>query len=168
MTDLVPWEACSELKLERLQLIAENLRAVRHDALEIHDEEKGDDAQVHGTVAYAGSRQRIKMLADSGAHPWLGIIDPSRRFIFSIGGTSMRMYHGDARRPPERSLRSSLTELVAMQMALPFDEQASTVDNVGWVWRVAIETDVNGLVVRVMVFQANPAREVRNIFEVPM
>jgi len=168
MTDLLPWDACPDLQLERLQLLAEHLRDVRHDALEIHDEVKGDDAQVHGTVAYARSCRRIKDLATSGKHPWLGIIDPSRRFIFSIGGMSMRMYRGDSRRPPERSLRSFVTELVAMQMDLPFEESSFMRDDAGWVWRMAIETDISGLVVRVVVFQTNPARNVRHLFEIPM
>jgi len=167
MIDLLPWEACPELLLERLQLIAENLRDVRHDALETHDEEKGDDAQVHGTVAYARSRRRITDLAASGLHPWLGVIDPSRRFIFSIGGVSMRMYRGDSRRPPERNLRSFVTELLAMQLPL-FEDSALGLDGSGWVWRMAIETDYSGLVIRVVVFQANPSREVRHLFEIPM
>src|SRR5713101_3709432 len=131
---------------------------------------------LQGRVLRMPGRNRPRRRRGSGwrdgrsnrAHPRVARRDPSRRFIFSIGGTSMRMYRGDPRRPPERSLRSYITELVAMQMDLPFEELASTVDNAGWVWRMAIETDATGLVVRVMVFQANPAREVRNIFEVSM
>ena len=169
MREQLPWEACLELKLERLQLLAENLRDVRHDALEIHDEEKGDDAQVHGTVAYARQRRRITDLAASGEHPWLGIIDPSRRFIFSIGGTPMRMYRGDARRPPERSLRSYVAELVALQMDLFADDPAERAESKGWFWRMAIETDGAGLVVRGVVFQAHAQTlEVRNPFEIPL
>lgn len=169
MRDQLPWEVCAELKLERLQLLAENLREVRHDALEIHDEEKGDDAQVHGTVAYARQRKRITDLATSGEHPWLGIIDPSRRFIFSIGGTSMRMYRGDARRPPERSLRSYVAELVAMQMSLFGEDAAERTEATGWFWRMAIETDASGVVVRVVVFQAHAKTlEVKNPFEIPL
>ncbi len=169
MRDQLPWEVCPELKLERLQLLAENLREVRHDALEIHDEEKGDDAQVHGTVAYARSCQRIRDLVASGEHSWLGVMDPSRRFIFSIGGTSMRMYRGDARRPPERSLKSYVAELMAMQMPLFAEDAADRTEASGWFWRMAIETDVNGLVVRVVVFQAHAVtRDVRNAFEVPL
>jgi hypothetical protein len=169
MRDQFPWEVCPELTLDRLQLVAENLREVRHDALEIHDEEKGDDAQVHGTVAYVRSCKRLMDLAVSGKHLWLGIIDSSRRFIFSIGGIPMRMYRGDARRPPERSLRSYVAELLAMQMSLFREDAAEQTGTAGWFWRMAIETDTTGLVVRVVVFQVHAQTlEVRNPYEVPL
>lgn len=168
MTDQLPWEVNPDLTLERLQVLAENIRDVRHDALDIHEEDKGDDAQVHGTVAYRRSCHRLMHLAYSGEYPWLSIVDKSRRFIFAVGGTSMRMYRGDARRPPARSLRSYVTELLAQQQGdLPFDE-AIVVPRDGWVWRLAVETDVTGQVTRIVVFQVNPDLDVRHLYEVPM
>jgi hypothetical protein len=166
--DLLPWDVNPDLTFERLRVLAKNVRDVRHDALDVHEEEKGDDAQVHGTIAYRRCCYRLMELAKSGEHPWLSIPDKSRRFIFAVGGTSMRMYRGDARRPPARSLRSYVTELIAQQQGdLPFDEKI-VVPRDGWVWRMAVETDVNGHVVRIVVFQANPDLEVRNLYEVPL
>lgn len=166
MTDSLPWEVSPDLTLERLQVVAENLRDVRHDALEIHDEDKGDDAQVHGTIAYRRSCFRIEKLVESGEYPWLSITDGSRRFIFAIGGTLIRMYRGDYRRPPARSLRSYVEELVHSQLELPFEEQVATLD--GWVWRMAIETDTLGAVIRIVVFQANTSLLIQNAFEIPL
>ena len=122
------------------QLIADG----RQVALELFDEEAGDNGWTLGCRAFQFGRARILRAADGGEYPWLDVIDRSLQLIFKIGEVPVRIYRGDADDPTDRTMRQSLNEL--KQLSLLFNERDEGRD---LAYRFAIETDVDGSVLAV-------------------
>ena len=94
--------------------------------------------------AFQFGRARILRTADSGEYPWLDVIDRTLQLIFKIGEVPVRIYHGDADEPTDRTMRQSLNEL--KQLSLLFDEQD---EGRALAYRFAIETGIDGAVLAV-------------------
>lgn len=139
-----PWDYHPDLTAERLIVIAQLIADGRQLALELFDDEAGDNGWTLGCRAYQFARARILRAADGRSYPWLSMIDRSLQLTFKIGEVPVRIYHGEADDPTDRTVRQSLSEL--NQLSLVFDEEAS---GHALAYRFAVETGVDGSVVAV-------------------
>jgi len=140
MSKEYPWDFHPDLIADRLVEVAKLLRRGRHDAVDRHDEEIGDDNWVLGVRAYNCGRFRVIQAHDAGDHSWLTIINPGLQFIFAIGLVPIRFYHGDGDEPHKRTCRVAYPELD--QLAIAFEEE----ENDEMVFRFAVETVIDGVV----------------------
>jgi hypothetical protein len=139
-----PWDLHPALTEERLSAAARLLARGRADALAMADPWAGDDAWSVGCRAYAFSKHQLARAADSGRFPWLGILDETHHFVFLVEGVPVRFFRGDAEDPTKRTLRQQEGE--AQQLALALGDGAAD----GLMFRLAVETDANGSVQRVV------------------
>jgi hypothetical protein len=100
--------------------------------------EMGDDNWSVGCRAYAFGRQRLRRVAESGAHAWLRVMDDSHHFVFLIDEVPVRFYRGLADDPTVRTLRRQEAEAEQLTLALGGDAAD------GLVFRPAVETNVSG------------------------
>jgi len=161
MHDCKPWEAHIELQEDRLVFLATAIKQVRHAALLVHEPSKGDTnwglgCRVHERTCFA-----IKEASDD--QTWLDVIDPSLHFVFSIGGVPIRFYRGDAESPNPRFLSRRYPEIEAQQLAFEFP-----VEDREWLWRMAIETDIDGEVMRIVMVQVSETGEIKNMWTIPL
>jgi hypothetical protein len=158
-----PSETTSALTEERLQLIARTIVAVRADAREVHQAEKGDDGWTFGCIAYRRTCFALTGHAESGDHAWLSVKDGGLAFTLFIDGVPLKFYRGDADKPGARNLRKGLDAAIK-QVSLAFvnDEPGD------WFWLLAIETNEDGAVLRLAVFQANEKGATRNQYVIPL
>ena len=101
----LPWEFHPTLTEERLRICARLLADARRDAVALAAYEMGDDNWSVGCRAYAFGKQRLKRVAESGAHAWLRMMDDSHHFVFLIEQAPIRFYRGLAEDPTMRTLR---------------------------------------------------------------
>jgi hypothetical protein len=144
MSKIYPWEYHSDLTAERLAIVARLIADGRQVAVELFDEEAGDNGWTLGCRAFQFGRARILRAVDSREYPWLDVIDRTLQLIFKIGEVPVRIYKGDADEPTDRTLRQSLDEL--RQLDLLFDERD---EGRNLAYRFAVETDVDGSVLAV-------------------
>ena len=104
----------------------------------------GDDSWSVGCRAYAFGKQRLKRIAQSRTHGWLHVMDDSHHFVFLIDQVPVRFYRGFAEEPTARTLRRQEAEAEQLSLALGSDAAE------GLVFRLAIETGLNGNVERVV------------------
>ena len=140
----LPWEYHPALQPERLRLCARLLANARRDALALARAELGDDAWSVGCRAYAFGRQRLRRVAEAGAHAWLKVLDGTQHFVFTIENVPVRFYRGPADDPTARTLRRQEEE--AKQLGLALGQAEAD----GLVFRLAVETDETGAVTRVV------------------
>lgn len=141
---IYPWDYHSDLTAERLQVVAQLIADGRRTAVELFDEEAGDNGWTLGCRAFQFGRARILRAVESGEYPWLDVIDRTLQLIFKIGEVPVRVYRGDADEPTDRTLRQSLSEL--RQLDLLFEEHHEGRD---LAYRFAVETDLDGSVLAV-------------------
>jgi hypothetical protein len=89
-------------------------------------------------------------------------------FTFYVGNVPMKFYRGKAEQPKTSSLRSGVREMLAQSRLDFLEEEIQGEGNAGWFWLMAIDTDVDGRVLDVVVFQANANRDIRNEWSVPL
>ena len=140
----LPWDYHPALQPERLRLCARLLANARRDALALARAELGDDAWSVGCRAYAFGRQRLRRVAEAGAHTWLRVLDGTQHFVFTIENVPVRFYRGPADDPTARTLRRQEEE--AKQLGLALGQAEAD----GLVFRLAVETDETGAVTRVV------------------
>lgn len=136
-----PWDYHPDLTEERLVTVAQLIADGRQTAVELFDEEAGDDGWTLGCRAFQFGRARILRAADGDEHPWLGAIDRTLGLIFTIGEVPVRIYRGDADEPTDRTLRQTFNEL--RQLSFSFGERDEGRD---LAYRFAVETDFDGSV----------------------
>lgn len=136
-----------DLTMERLQLVGATLAAARDGAQEGSRKELGDNSWVVGCTAFARSCEALIRLA-TGNSPWLGIEDPTMKFVFTVGAVPVRFYHGDAGAPSPRHAEAIATEESLLQEVFAFAREADVA-----VFRLAVETDSRGLTVEVELIQ---------------
>ena len=141
MAKKFPWDYHPDLTEERLVTVARMIVDGRQTAVELFDEEAGDNGWTLGCRAFQFGRARILRAVDEAAHPWLDVIDRTLQLIFTIGEVPIRIYRGEAEEPTDRTRRQSLTEL--KQLGFSFDERDEGRD---LLFRFAVETDVDGSV----------------------
>jgi len=140
----LPWDFHPALTEERLRFCARLLANARRDAVALAAYEMGDDNWSVGCRAYAFGRQRIRRVAESGAHPWLNVMDDTHHFVFLIDQVPVRFYRGLADDPTVRTLRRQEAEAQQLSLALGSDVGD------GLVFRLAVETNALGGVERVV------------------
>lgn len=131
-----PWDYDTELTAERLGKIAQLLAWGRHDAVDRHDPDVGGNAWTRGVCAYQYGCFRIAAVAGSAGYEWLGVIDPGKRFQFSVGGRPLRFWRGDPNEPNDRVSCPTQRE----QLLLDLGDDASA----GLVMRIGVTTDGDG------------------------
>jgi hypothetical protein len=144
MSKTYPCEYHSDLTAERLAIVARLIAHGRQVAVELFDEDAGDNGWTLGCRAFQFGRVRILRAADSGEYPWLDVTDRSLQLIFKIGEVPVRIYKGYAEEPTDRTLRQSFGEL--RQLNLLFGQHDEGRD---LAYRFAVETDVDGSVLAV-------------------
>lgn len=144
MAKNLPWEYHPELTAERISAVARLIVDGRQTAVELFDEEAGDNGWTLGCRAFQFGRARILRAADEGKHDWLSVIDRSLQLTFTIGAVPVRIYRGEAEEPTDRTARQSINEL--RQLGFSFDERDEGRE---LAFRFAIETDIDGGVLAV-------------------
>lgn len=135
-----PHHCHPDLQEERLLTLAQFFASTRSQVVSLHDPFSGDDAWSLGCRGFARWRNLLIQKSKTGEWPWLGIVNPGKKFIFSIGAVPVRFYRGSVNRPPFRTLASNAQELT--QMSLAFATEDNQFGNLKW--RFAIETDYLG------------------------
>ena len=134
----LPWEFHPTLTEERLRICARLLANARRDAVALAAYEMGDDNWSVGCRAYAFGKQRLKRVAESGAHAWLRVMDDSHHFVFLIEQAPIRFYRGLAEDPTMRTLRRHEAE--TQQLGLALDDTLAD----GLIFRLAVEANAAG------------------------
>lgn len=160
MIDGMPWEIHPDLQEDRLCQIAAIIRDVRHDALGGHEPKKGDSNWGLGTRVHERTCHAIRQAAQQ--IPWLKILEPGLHFVFTIGKVPVRFYRGEAENPNPRYLSRRFPEITAQQFAFDFAQEEND-----WFWRLAIETEVTGEVLRIVLVQVSASGQTQNPWEVP-
>jgi hypothetical protein len=140
----LPWDFHPALTEERLRFCARLLANARRDAVALATYEMGDDNWSVGCRAYAFGKQRLKRVAESGAHAWLRVMDDSHHFVFLIEQVPVRFYRGLAEDPTARTLRRQEAE--AQQLGLALGDDLAE----GLIFRLAVEANATGGVERVV------------------
>ena len=143
-TSRAPWDLHPALTEERLSAAARLLARGRADALAMADPWAGDYAWSIGCRAYSFSRHQVAHAARSGRFPWLKVLDETHHFVFLVDGVPVRFFRGDAEDPSKRTLRQQESE--AQQLALALGSEGTE----GLMFRLAVETDADGSVRRVV------------------
>lgn len=167
--DPLPWEIHPDLIQERLAFLARLIRSVRADAVDAHEADKGDTAWGLGCRAHERTLFAISNAATGIATTWLRVIEPGLHFVFAIGSVPVRFYRGEADHPPTKSLRRNYPEIEAAQTSFSFPgfSAPATADAREYVWRVAIETDIDGKVARVVLVEVADDLSTRTVYEIP-
>lgn len=140
----LPWDYHADLSEERLVAVAQLIADGRQAAVELFDEDAGDNGWTLGCRAFQFGRARILRAADDSVHQWLGVIDRTLQLVFTIGEVPIRIYRGEADEPTDRTRRQSNHEL--RQLGFSFDERDEGRE---LAYRFAVETDVDGSVIAI-------------------
>lgn len=166
MKALLPWDVNASFTADRLQLLARTIAGSRAACLELYTPDLGDDPWTQGCRAYRWACHAIRKLHSSGQCPWLTVLEDQLAFTMMIDGHAIRMYRGDAANPSARSLKQGLG---ALNQASLFDllPEAAPEES-AWFWLMAVETDAEGSVVRIVIVQTNTGRESRVMWSIPL
>lgn len=142
-----PWSKYPDLTKERLSVVADIIRKVRHEAVLSHEPEKGDTNWGLGCRTYERTCSAFRAEAPKYAD-WFAILPETRalQFSFAIGAVPFRFYRGTPNDPPDRYTICSYGELHHQQWCLAL-EGLRPPDNV---LRLAIETNPMTLEVTVV------------------
>lgn len=135
-----PQDCHPDLQEDRLLSLADFFASTRSAVVALHDPLAGDDGWSLGCRGFARCRNMLVQKAKSGEWDWLGILNPGKKFIFSIGSVPVRFYRGSHKRPPTRTLATNAQEL--KQLSLAFATSNELYRDLKW--RFAIETDFLG------------------------
>lgn len=158
-----PSDCHPDLTYERLQALAQFFASTRAKVVALHEPLNGDDAWALGCRGFARWRNQLLKKHMSGEWAWLKIINPGKKFIFSIGSVPVRFYRGSLKNPPQRSLAVSFEE--ARQMSLAFPDHGNNLSNLKW--RFAITTDYLGLPTKVIFAGFSSESQVAAQWEIP-
>jgi hypothetical protein len=157
--DRKPWEVAAALTEERLLHIASIMKDVRERTLELHDPGEGDGHWSLGCRIYERTINTIE--GETVKVPWLEVIKNGLYFVILVDKVPIRFYKGDIDNPHLRTLRRHYTELMAQQLAFPWDASE-------WFWRIVIVPDIDGKVLRIVTAQFTESGNTRNIWEIPI
>jgi hypothetical protein len=134
------------LSIDRIDLLASVLKFVYEDALNDMVEAKGDSDWTLGCTSYERACAAIKAAAESGKFPWLGIVDPSMHFVFSIQGIHVRFSRGDQDGRPSANVMKNVSQEAALtqQYLSIYDPEAAKC-----VWRFIVNRNDEKMVERI-------------------
>ena len=153
-----PWEIEPNLQKEYLCQLGHIIRDVRQGVLDLHDPDDGDGPWSLGCRAYERTINILEKLAET--LPWLKVIrKQSLYFLILVDGVPLRVYKGRFDNPPERTLRKDYPELRLRQLSFGQRE---------WMWRISVEPDYDGSLLRITVAQYDEKGNFRNPWEIPL
>lgn len=135
-----PHDYHPDLKEDRLLTLAQFFADTRREIVALHEPIAGDDGWSLGCRSFARWRNLILKKWIAHEWEWLEIVNPGKKFIFSIGAVPVRFYRGSAEKPPARTLANSAQELTQLSLAFPVTSELYR----DLKWRFAIETDNSG------------------------
>ena len=133
--DKQPSDYHNDLQPERLQAIAGLIFGAARSAYHRHEPHRGDDRWSLGCVRFARIRNLLLDQAKNERWKWFGIVNDSKRLIFSIGVVPVRFCRGRLTNPPERTLAVWNDEVYQRSLAFPEDKTLANIT-----WRLLIET----------------------------
>lgn len=133
-----PWDFHPDLTADRLVAVARLIATARDAVVSRHEPQIGDDDWVLGCRAFQSCRYAIAQFAQIEEVLWLGILDPSRHFVFRIGSIPVRFYKGDPEDQGHRVKNQSFPELAQLNLVFGDEDQREVLT------RIAVETDSDG------------------------
>lgn len=159
MNSKKPWEIHPSLTEEKICHLAKIIKEVRDKTLELYRPEEGDGVWSLGCRIYERTINTIH--SESKAINWLDTIRNGLYFVILIDGVPIRYYKGDVDNPNQRSLNRKHLELEAQQYMFKFYEPE-------WFWRLVVETDENGGILRIVMVQFTESGNFQNLWEIPI
>lgn len=160
-----PWEKYPDLTEERLSIVADIIRRVRHESVLAHEETKGDTNWGLGCRVY--ERTCFALRTEAPLYPeWFSILQEFKalQFSFAIGSIPFRFYRGTPNEPPDRYTICSFGELHHQQYCLAL-EGLRPPDNA---LRLAVETSPVTLeVIAISVVEVDTAGNPINVYQIP-
>ena len=152
MKTFQPWTQYAPLTKERLSIIANIIRRVRDETVELYDPENGDNPWDLGCRVY--SRICYEIRKASLCYGWLSIVEEKEalRFTFAIGHVPIRFYHGGACDTPSHYLITTPAEAQQQSLALEF----VGIKFQGVILRIAVESGANRLTSTVTLVTVDP------------
>jgi hypothetical protein len=155
-----PWEIEPALTKERLCHLARLLRDVRQGALTLYNPDEGDGPWSLGCRIYERTINIIQR--ESTDLPWLKVYrSDGLYFAIFIDDIPLRFYKGSIEEPTSRTLCQRLPEMMGTQLEFPFLQSE-------WFWRIAVEPDENGEVLRISIAQFEETGNHRYPWEIPI
>ncbi len=155
-----PSDIHAELTGERIDLVGNLIAKVRYENIDSADIR--DDGWSLGCRAHAWCRSEISRL--SASNSWLKVINPTLKFIFTIGDIEISFYKGLANSPNKNILSRAQEhpELRQFSLLANFDIPDKTF------WAFAVETDVEGQTTSIEFFGMSESGEVIASHSVPL
>lgn len=163
---LLPWEINEVLLPDRLQAVAVAAKNQRNMVIDLSVEGR-DNPWCLGCRAYSWTCSILAEMAMRDDCQWLRTRSGGLAFTFYVDGVAFKFYRGKAEEPKSNSLRSGVREMLSVNR-LDFMEDEIRQEAEGWFWLLAIDTDVDGRVLEVVVFQANERGEIRHPWSIPL
>lgn len=154
-----PWEIEPGLAEDCLSELARILRDVRHKALHLHDPVEGDGPWCLGCRIYERTINTIER--KSNEYDWLRFHRTDLYFVIFVNNIPIRFYKGRIDKPTARTLRQRYPETTYKQLPLSFYQPE-------WFWRIAIETEEDGSVFRIVIAQFEESGTSCNTFDIPL
>lgn len=156
--DPKPWEIDPSLTRERLYELGKIIRDVRHGAIILHDPDEGDGYWSLGCRVYERTINIIER--ETKRFPWLTIHrSNSLYFVIYIEDIPIRFYRGRIDEPTKRTLQQGIPEICGRQIPFPFLHNQ-------WFWRIAVETDEERKVLRLILAQFEESANHRYPWEI--
>jgi hypothetical protein len=166
---VLPWELNPVLKQERLVVLARVVVETRNKVFAEANRDEGDTNWGLGCRAHERLGHALERLVRDARHPWLTVNREGLYLMPLIDGVAVRPYRGPADRPSARHLDAVRFEhgrRQPKQVMFSFMEPVET--DGPWFWLMAMETDAEGKVLRVVFFQANESGETRHPWDCPL
>lgn len=121
---------------ERLQALAQFIADVVQRAAKSHAVSEGDGSWGLGCKRFERIVNCMLRAHVMNRWEWFGVVNPGKRFVFSVGNVPVRFYRGKPDRAPARTLAVHTPEL--RQLSLAFDGLDASYKEL--LYRFAIET----------------------------
>ena len=159
---LEPFEVNRKLKNEYIDAVGQLL--VEAHSQVVHRAGIHDNSWSIGCSSHTWRGSFLINASLSGDYPWLKVVDPSNRYVFSVNGVECSMYKGSSEQPKKNILSRAVEFPELRQMGLfSYDEKAPEL-----VWCFALETGPEGEVVNMQFVGMTPDGEVLASRVVPL
>ncbi len=164
MSTKKPWEFHPDLTENKITAVTRLITKAYVETQDYLHPEKGDNRNVHGLRRYYWARRNLSDAAGTPEYPFLSILTDKRfAFVLTIGEVPMRF-----KRSPIEKIHHSVfvqyAEEAAQLSLLSFLDQP---DPCELSWRIIVEDDFTGDVVRVAFVGADQAGEIKCFWEMP-
>lgn len=153
-----------DLQEESIAKLAQLIAQAFADSLDYRLPERGDTRWSHGCRRYDWARYNIRVAVGAPGFDFLTMLeDQGRKFTFKIGKVPVKFKRTDANNPDKSIFRQY--ELEAKQLSLL--KFAGIQDPCELSWRILVEDDIEGDVVRVVFVGADENGNTKCFWEVP-